>query len=267
MAGPLGYGVADGLRGRKRREMPPPAPGRSWRRFVAITFALSWLATAAIGGPPASAGEAPAWRLFWACAYYAGVMAWPPLLGTWLTRWADGGVAPDVPTHRPASRRDVTVAIAVATALVVAAAVTTVALDLNAALGLDRLEADAGTALAIAGVLVVLAAQALSEERGWRGGSLDWAIARWGRRAGLIIHGAAWGLWYAPLFVVSATTTSTGAGTLAAFSAVALVAGAGLGVVLGWIRLRSQSLVPAAVANALLTVLAGVALLPGAAAA
>jgi membrane protease YdiL (CAAX protease family) len=121
--------------------------------------------------------------------------------------------------------------------------------------GSDPMSRDA--AVAIAGALVVLLAQAFTEELGWRGFPLTCAVDRWGERVGLVIHGLAWGIWYAPLFLVSGGTPSESIPIAGGFALTCLF----LGVVFGWLRLWSGSVFPSMVANAVLTVVGGLPIL------
>jgi uncharacterized protein len=114
-----------------------------------------------------------------------------------------------------------------------------------------------GSAVAVAGALGVLCLQALTEEYGWRGTPLAYAIERWGVRAGLIVHGLMWGAWYAPLFLLSSPSPVDSLPAAGGFAITCLL----LGIVFGWLRLRSRSIAPSAIANALLTIVAGLPLL------
>jgi membrane protease YdiL (CAAX protease family) len=108
----------------------------------------------------------------------------------------------------------------------------------------------AAPAIAAVGALLVLCLQAVAEEVGWRGAPLTYAVERWGR-AGLALHGAVWGVWYAPLLVHDSLATAVG------FVITCML----LGIVFGWLRLRSRSVLPSAIANALLTIIAGLPVL------
>lgn len=260
MAGPIGYGVAEGMRrarekGEGHRPRPPSWTG-SWLRFVGITVGLSWITAAAIGGSIRDV-ESPLMRLFWASLYYVAVMGWQPLLGAWLSRWAHHG-ARRPPGLRSARVADVVLAVGLAAGLAIVAMIVARLLG-EPATPVGAVEASlAGeVAAAATGIFVVLCLQAITEEYGWRGFPLSCAIEQWGPRRGLVIHGIAWGAWYAPLFLVASTDPRASATIAGAFVITCML----LGIILGWLRLRSGSLLPSAVANAVLTMMAGLPVL------
>jgi membrane protease YdiL (CAAX protease family) len=236
MAGPIGFGVDKALRERRdrrrRRPARPPGPGASWMYFVLLTASMSWMAAALVMEPRGGLLQASLW--------YAAVMGWQPLVAAAVVHWARGN---DTDTAvRAAPLGELLMAIAIAMGCTAAAAVLAVATgDVVHVPGNPEA---AGAALAAFGILWF---QAITEEYGWRGAPLAWAIKRWGARGGVVVHGIAWGLSYAPLFVQSG-----------AFDVVVTLSI--LGIVLAWLRLRSSSLVPAIVANTVLTVAAGLPL-------
>jgi membrane protease YdiL (CAAX protease family) len=253
MAGPIGHGISEAMRkARTPRAAPPPTWGGSWLRFVVITAALSWL-TAGVLGPPRTA-DAPLVRLFWASLYYAAIMGWPPLVGAWIARAAHRNATP-APGLRPARLADAAMAIGLAAGLATVAML--LARVLGEPAGSAAVDPRADMAAAAAGAFVVLVIQAGTEEYGWRGFPLSCAIEQWGPRAGLAIHGLAWGAWYAPLFLVTAADPRAWLAAAAPFVVTCLF----LGIVLGWLRLRSRSLLPPTLANAVLTIMAGLPLL------
>ena len=87
---------------------------------------------------------------------------------------------------------------------------------------------------------------ALGEEVGWRGW-LQSALEPLGRRQGIVLTGVIWGLWHAPLIVMGYEY----GGRLPAAAGIALFTClcAGLGALLSWVRVRSGSVVPAAITH------------------
>lgn len=251
MAGPIGLGVASTVARARRARRPraraaPPSAGRSWTAFVVIAALLSWL-TAALVPPPAQAG------LLDGALWYATVMGWQPLVAAWLVHAARGG---DTDTGvRGAPLTELVMAVGLALGCAVAAAGLALLAGESSGPGSG---APPGRAMAgaVAGALVVLWLQAATEEYGWRGAPLAWATRAFGPRRGLVVHGAVWGLWYAPLFLRPGGLDREAAAAAAGFVATC----AALGVVLGWLRLRSRSLAPPVVANLVLTLAAGVPL-------
>lgn len=89
-------------------------------------------------------------------------------------------------------------------------------------------------------------AVALGEEAGWRGWLLD-ALAPLGTLRSIAIIGIVWGLWHAPLIAMGyeysgQVPTVVGIGLFCLFCTA-------VGALLTWLRLRSGSVVPAAIAH------------------
>lgn len=101
------------------------------------------------------------------------------------------------------------------------------------------------------GVLNVFAT--LGEEIGWRGFLVP-ALRQWGRWPALVGSGVVWGLWHAPIILLGYDFGRTDwIGVLDMVVACAL-----LGVVFGWLRLRTGSVWPAVFAHAGLNAAAAV---------
>jgi hypothetical protein len=113
-----------------------------------------------------------------------------------------------------------------------------------------------GVLLALSATLAMIGAQALTEEVAWRGYFLPRAMQRLGNWKGLILHGLVWGLWYAPVLFFATYGTTNVLSSLHHSSAF-VVTCVFLGILLGWLRLAARSLVPVLVANATLTLAAG----------
>jgi membrane protease YdiL (CAAX protease family) len=261
MAGPIGYGIGDGMRRARRHEgsrrPSPPSPAESWTAFVVLTIALSWITAAAIGTGLQIEAQSRIVRSFWASLYYAAVMGWQPLLGSWLARWAYRGAATKAGLLSSKRIPDYVLAVGGATGLATIAMVIARVQGEPMLVGTTDAPVGVDGAAASVGVFLVLCVQAVTEEYGWRGSPLGWAIDRWGARAGLVIHGLAWGAWYAPLFIVTATDPSTSVAAAGRFVLTCIL----LGIALGWLRLRTGSILPPAIANAVLTLMAGLPLL------
>jgi uncharacterized protein len=88
---------------------------------------------------------------------------------------------------------------------------------------------------------------ALGEELGWRGFLAPMLVARFGFTPGALIGGLIWAAWHMPLLLFA----DYGVGTPWWFSIPCFVVQVvAFGVVLTWLRLRSGSLWPAAIAHA-----------------
>ena len=129
--------------------------------------------------------------------------------------------------------------------------------------------ADLGT-VAILQIVVALVAgpvlnaiPVLGEEWGWRGWLLPRLLFTNGTVVALLMSGAIWGLWHAPLTLLGYNYPSLGSWAALYFIGFCML----FGVLLGWLRLRTGSVWPAVVAHGSLNAVAPPALLLGNAAA
>lgn len=239
--------------------------------FVVLSFLGSWFVAAALrvfslNVEPSAMGT----RLFATSLLYAVTMGWQPAVATWVVRrWVD---PPDRLDLGLRPTRGVFSVAGVLAALAIAASATAVAWAAGAAGLLDRATLN-GTAeplgasappaggllpvtAAFLGVLVLVWVQAFSEEIGWRGYFLPRLMELLGSWRGLLLHGAVWGLWYAPVLFFSTYGPQAAlgsAGRSLAFAVTCML----LGTLLGWLRLASRSITPVVLANAVLTLAAG----------
>ncbi|MEJ1087215.1 type II CAAX endopeptidase family protein [Microbacterium sp. Mu-80] len=100
------------------------------------------------------------------------------------------------------------------------------------------------------------AVAAFGEELGWRGFLVP-ALRRYGTWPALLISGAVWGLWHAPVILLGYNFGRTD------IIGVLLMTGGCIvwGVLLGWLRLRSASVWPAVFAHGAINASAGLPLL------
>ena len=105
------------------------------------------------------------------------------------------------------------------------------------------------------GTIALVWVQAFAEELGWRGYFLPRAMERFGHWPGLVLHGAVWGLWYAPVLLFATAGPLEFASFVRPLAFV--VTCALLGTLYGWLRLASGSLAPVVVTNTTLTLAAG----------
>ncbi|MGN9839629.1 CPBP family intramembrane glutamic endopeptidase [Nonomuraea sp. H19] len=110
---------------------------------------------------------------------------------------------------------------------------------------------------------VLNAIPALGEEWGWRGWLVPRLVSTNGVLTGLLLSGAVWGLWHAPLTLLGYNYPRLGSWAALFFIGFCVLAG----VVLGWLRLRTGSVWPAVVAHGSLNAVAPAAMLLGDAAA
>jgi membrane protease YdiL (CAAX protease family) len=229
---------------------------RAWRGvgwFLGIVVVLSWLPAWWLMGEGA-AGSGAGSRVLRASLVYAAILGWQPLVAMVVVRrWIDAGGDVGV---RVASTRFAVLSVVVPLILLAAAAGLDALLGSPARSPAVRVDggfdvaAVASMAVGLVGTVAVLWLQAASEELGWRGYLLGRLMAAWGPWPGLLLHGALWGIWYAPVFVI-------GGGGGVARAASFVVTCALLGTLLGWLRLASGSILASAASNATLTLAAG----------
>lgn len=103
---------------------------------------------------------------------------------------------------------------------------------------------------------VVNSFAAVGEETGWRGWLLP-ALRPLGVWPALLLSGAIWGLWHAPVILLGYNFGRTDG-----IGVVLMVIGCmGWGVVIGWLRMRSASVWPAVLAHGSLNAAAGLGML------
>ncbi|TDD38932.1 CPBP family intramembrane metalloprotease [Nonomuraea terrae] len=113
--------------------------------------------------------------------------------------------------------------------------------------------------LAVVAGPVLNAIPALGEEWGWRGWLLPRLVDGNGVLTGLLLSGAVWGLWHAPLTLLGYNYPRLGSWAALFFIGFCVLAG----VVVGWLRLRTGSVWPAVVAHGSLNAIAPLGLLLG----
>ena len=238
-----------------RSESPP------WRGilvFVLLTFGMSWVPAALLREIWPSEGVPTPLRLLASSGIYALSMGWQPLVALWMVRrWVDRVDLDDfLDGARPRFY-----AIATITPLALAAVAMALALVFPGAQAEPAASGDRGVSSLLVGALVVVSVagalaliwvQALAEEVGWRGYFLARLMHQLGPGPGLVLHGAIWGLWYAPVLLLASGDAAAGTRS-ASFVLTCMF----LGTLLGWLRLAAKSVVPTTLANSLLTVTAG----------
>jgi len=99
---------------------------------------------------------------------------------------------------------------------------------------------------------------AFGEEYGWRGFLLDKLIARHGVTIGLVATGIIWGLWHAPLILMGYNYPSyPNAIGVIMFTVWTVMAG----FFIGWLRIKSGSVYPAALAHGAINAYMGLGLI------
>lgn len=228
--------------------------------FTLLTLLSSWIVamTLHLLEPSGTVGT----RLLTSALLYAVTMGWQPLIATWVIRsWVDPPGYIDIGL-RSSERRFNVVAACGAIGLVAAAMFVSWALGGTSRTLASPLEPSGASSLAnvalllfsLWGTIVLVWVQAFGEEVGWRGYFLHRAMERFGSWPGLLIHGAVWGLWYAPVLLIA--SSAEGSDPLHRVLGVVTTCVL-MGTLLGWLRLVSRSLAPAVVANTTVTLGAG----------
>ena len=101
----------------------------------------------------------------------------------------------------------------------------------------------------------------LGEELGWRGYLQPKLIARFGRVGGVLLTGAIWGVWHAPMIALGHNYGTDYAGYPWLGILLMTLFCVFFGAFLGWSAERTQSAIPAAVGHAMLNGFASFALL------
>lgn len=243
-----------------RGEAPQPRVDQPWRGLLAyslVTFALSWGAAAVLHWFWESARVPSAVRMVAVAGSYAVCMGWQPLVATWVARhWVDRVNLDDIlKTSEPRFYGIATLGPLILAGIAMAILLLWIG---------DSTPPDSGTPVRGLGLLLLVVVsmsagilliwvQALAEEVGWRGYFLPRFMQQCGPVAGLGLHGLIWGLWYAPILLMANRGASVSGVSGGTFVVTCVL----LGVLFGWLRLAAGSVVPATVANSVLTLAAG----------
>ena len=239
--------------------------GEGIAAFLILTFGATWAAAGLFDGSFCAGAEPVETRLLRASVYYAGLMTFQPLVAVWIVRRLFHDSGPDLGLRTAPVRLHL---FAIVVALLMASVAMAIAFLLQG-------EATATSAMApqlegsfatvstgvirvfgFAGMVFILWAQAMAEEIGWRGYLLARLMRSGGPLFGLFVHGVLWGLWYAPVLLLCSGSQLPPLARCASFVVTCSL----LGVLLGFIRIVSRSVVVSATANAFLTMAAALPL-------
>lgn len=238
----------------------PPAAWRGLIVYLLLTFGFSWIPAALLQRVWLGQSVPTPLRLLVSSLVYAVCMGWQPLVALWIVRrWVDRVNLDDV----LGAARPRFYALAAVAPLVLAGLAMAIALMWpGSALYATESASESGQSslgrllllvASAAAALTLLWIQALAEEVGWRGYFLARFMGELGPWPGLALHGAIWGLWYAPILLLASGDFAVSSLRSASFVLTCMF----LGALLGWLRLASKSVVPTTLANSLLTVTAG----------
>lgn len=245
---------------------PSAVPWLAVAVFVAISVGGAWL----VALPLWTSGEGLMHPLF---TLVALAMMYTPALATlvvvlWVRRPANIPRYLGLTPMRPAGRTWLFIALGAVVFWVLAyasmllgQAMGLIRLDLTGASAISAtIEATGGQAMPVdVGIIVIVnllmvpiitavnCFAAFGEEIGWRGWLLP-SLRPLGALPALLVSGAIWGVWHAPLILLGYNyqrTDLAGVGFMVVFCVL-------VGIVIGWLRLRSASVWPAVVAHAAL---------------
>jgi uncharacterized protein len=246
----------------------------AWRAvlvYLGIAFGLSWVVQVGLA-LATHGGAAPLGGLASGQLIVAAALMWPPALGAIVARlWVERSGFADAGLRYPGIRYG---AIAwfgpsILTLLALILSLPIYPLDTQLSVLRQALGAtDQQLPVPLEVVLAVQVVQALTigvvincifafgEEFGWRGYLLPRLMALLGPWPGLLVHGAIWGFWHAPLILLTGFNypLHPQLGVLL-FVIFAML----MGVLFGWLRLASGSVWPPTIAHAALN---GIAALP-----
>jgi uncharacterized protein len=230
--------------------------------FLGVTFVGSWLPAWMLRDLWRVESLALSWRILICSVLYLSVIGWQPVVAVLLVRrYVEPPCVMDAGL-RSANQKFVVISVLIPLLAMIGASILAMILGNDAGLlfpeSLLPRHFWPGV-IAAASVLTASAliyGQCLIEEVAWRGYFLVRAMECAGPWRGLVIHGFVWGIWYAPILLI------TGGGAASSFTRAAtfVVTCVLLGIMLGWLRLASRSVVPAVTANAVLTLGAGLPL-------
>lgn len=233
------------------------SPYRDVLAFLGLTFGATWLPAWLFRDFWRVESLPLGWRILACSALYSVLMGWQPVAAVLLVRRY---VEPALPLDaglRRARARFILLAVLVPCLAMLAASVVELALAPHGAVFAASLPATFWSGALVvmlmssAGALIY--GQCLVEEVAWRGYFLVRAMELAGPRRGLVIHGLIWGIWYAPIVMLTAGGAASSLAKAAEFVVTCVL----LGILLGWLRLASRSIVPAVTANVTLTLGAG----------
>ncbi|MBK9516962.1 MAG: CPBP family intramembrane metalloprotease [Anaeromyxobacter sp.] len=234
--------------------------------FLAVAYALGWFVQVQVAQAAGAGQAAP--ELLPLLAASAPALAVPLAVATWLARSAvEHQGFGDAGLRLPATRW---LAAGWLTAPLLVALTMAASLPLNAPdLGLAQLRAtlaaggaattpSPAAALGVQGLamLALYPVFAFGQELGWRGYLLPRLVQALGPRRGVLLHGLAWGAWYAPLIAFGGFGYP---GHPALGILLFTLFGGLMGVVLAWLTFASGSILPATLAHGGLMAAGGLA--------
>jgi uncharacterized protein len=230
--------------------------------FVLLTFGLSWTVVPLFDQGWWTSSSVPV-RLLGVVLPYAVTMGWQPLAAVFLVRAyvdsdevIDAGLRPSLPRYMALATLGSLGLLGVASVIKWQATNHLVpwsgSLGSSARVTLPMVDALAGVAI-MAFTMLLIWAQSIAEEVGFRGYLLPRSMLLFGAWPGLILHAILWGVWYAPLLLLSRNNLCGGVVAGATLTITCVL----LGALLGCLRLFSASIAPSCAANSILTLCAG----------
>ncbi|HET7770830.1 MAG TPA: CPBP family intramembrane glutamic endopeptidase [Chloroflexota bacterium] len=240
--------------------------------YLALAFGLSWTAQIAVSLWARSLGSGTAVNasLGGGILAIAVALMWPPAIAAYVTRrWVERSGFADAGLRRPAWRY-VALAWLGTPALVLLTTFASLPLyPFDSEFGALRQAMQAsGQSLPVSPAVIIASQLAFGvvlgpvinslftfgEEFGWRGYLLPRLCALVGVPRGLALHGAIWGFWHAPLILLAGHNYPN---RPVLGVPLFVVAGMLMGILIGWLTLRSGSVWTAVIAHASLNAVGG----------
>ncbi len=241
----------------------PRADWRGLAVYLALAFGLSWIVQIGLAIALRSGGSGAA-AVGNAGMVVALALMWPPAVGAFVARrWVEGGSFADAGLRLPNWRFVLLAWFGPAVLTLIGLMVSLPVYPLDASLDTFRRAlgpvGEQPLPITIETILLLQIVQALTvaipincifafgEEFGWRGYLLPRLIQRLGRWPGLLLHGAIWGFWHAPIILLTGYNypSQPVLGVL-----LFVVSGVLVGILFGWLQLASRSVVAPTIAHA-----------------
>jgi membrane protease YdiL (CAAX protease family) len=237
--------------------------------FLAIAFGLAWIVQVGLAVAMRAAPQTFN-ALGGGVLVVAILLMGPPALGAFVARrWVEGGDFRDAGLRLPGWRYGLIAWFGPAILTLITAILSLPIYPFDPTFGLlEEMMRSAGQTLPVPPAVIILlqavsgltAAVAINsvfgfgEEFGWRGYLLPRLMERYGGWPGLLAQGAIWGLWHAPIIALAGHNYPErpllGVPLFIVFCTL-------FGVLLGWLRLASGSVLAPTIAHGALNAIAG----------
>uniref|UniRef100_A0A831TK16 CPBP family intramembrane metalloprotease n=1 Tax=Thermorudis peleae TaxID=1382356 RepID=A0A831TK16_9BACT len=252
----------------------PPVAWRGVTVYLVLAFGLAWAAQIAFVSAQRALADLPAILTATATLVSAAALMWPPAVGAFVARrWVERSGFADAGLRWPRGRYILLAWLGppVLALSAIAVSLPLYPIDWNLETLREALSQSGQefplppaaallmqTLLALTLAVPINSVFAFGEEFGWRGYLLPRLLTVLGPWPGLLVHGAIWGFWHAPLIYLIGYNypghNLLGVPLFIVFCTLA-------GVLLGWLQLASDSVLAPTIAHASLNAIGGLPLL------